>query len=156
MNNPKCPYCGGEMTINGAGNTYWYFCSCCWANSPSTKSPEAAYAAAMKRERAIKPLSYRAGHYFDDDCDYPDLCVYVNGVCPDCGQVLCRVSEATIRYPDERMYCDNDMTAEEWKHIIIETEDAMLKEAPQKKNRWPNFCPNCGADMRKEGENEAY
>ena len=153
MANPKCPYCGEVMDENDSDRirlykVYWYTCDNCGATSPYAKSAEAAYASAMRRDRAKGYLVYRAGHHWEEDgTDYPDICVYVNGYCSECGQVLCRVCETTIHYPDELMYTDKDW---DYRKELIEAEDKLLEAATQRKVNITNFCPNCGADMRGE------
>lgn len=106
MENPKCPYCGGEMVEdndrNCIGELLWYYkCTKCSSISPPYwKDRERAYAAAMKRDRAKgewgKPIWGR------DNLDRP---------------------------------------------IIIGAQCFVCK----KTNDFPTpYCPNCGADMRKE------
>jgi DNA-directed RNA polymerase subunit RPC12/RpoP len=110
MENPKCPYCGGEMKFSygydGYTNGhYWYRCDNCNALAPEADSPEEAYAAAMKQER---PKAKNIGtdyaeqdqficsecgiHLQDwvriDEDDYEDGVVheYVFRFCPNCGR----------------------------------------------------------------------
>lgn len=79
MENPKCPYCGEEMIPVAYGTTslkrmnadwvshnrseqdtrYCFQCSICESESPLADTYEAAYAAAMKREKKRKT-------YFED------------------------------------------------------------------------------------------
>ena len=55
MDNPKCPYCGGEMDVGG-DDIFGYNCICtfCGSSSPQRATLEAAYAAAMRREKKCK------------------------------------------------------------------------------------------------------
>lgn len=93
MNNPKCPYCGGEMKFSYGydgymNGHYWYRCDNCNALAPEANSPEEAYAAAMKRERARGEwtrINYEpCGH--DYRCS---VCGWLNDsatpFCPNCG-----------------------------------------------------------------------
>ena len=56
MNNPKCPYCGGEMEYYWDNNPMkpegWFFCPKCHSKAPTAKTEGEAFAAAMKRDRA--------------------------------------------------------------------------------------------------------
>jgi hypothetical protein len=61
MDNPKCPYCGDEMELYDGKELHYYHCRNCGSNAPIYTNqgrgylcltPEEAYAAAMKRDRA--------------------------------------------------------------------------------------------------------
>ncbi len=54
MENPKCPYCGGEMKydFNDDLETHWLYCPKCGARSSVVPYDDDPYAAAMKRDRA--------------------------------------------------------------------------------------------------------
>lgn len=157
MKNPKCPYCGDEqyLTIEDhreLGRMEYYLCIHCGSRSPVKKTIEKAYAAAMKRDGTKGYLVYTAGHHWEEDgTDYPDICVYVNGRCSECGRVLCRAGETTIHYPDELMYTDKDW---DYRKELTEAEEKLLEAAAQRKVSIANFCPCCGADMREEVKDE--
>lgn len=59
MESPKCPYCGEEMEFCDDGYDMSWYCPKCLAEAPVAHSEEAAYAAAMKREKKRKT-------YFED------------------------------------------------------------------------------------------
>lgn len=96
MENPKCPYCGGEMKLwdDGCG-MLWYSCPECMAESPVAHTEEEAYAAAMKRDRA-KGEWIRLGMHNGEEqfkcsvckveCYVPE-CMYepIYAFCPNCG-----------------------------------------------------------------------
>lgn len=56
MENPKCPYCGGEMLLHEVLGDYFYMCKreVCKSMAPMHSSEQAAYAAAMKRENKYR------------------------------------------------------------------------------------------------------
>lgn len=74
MENPKCPYCGGEMEYQDQWVYPFYICSNCYSQSPRTtkiKRQEEAYAAAMKRDRANgKWISNKNGWYECSKCGH--------------------------------------------------------------------------------------
>lgn len=108
--NPKCPYCGEEMEYQDQWVFPFYICPNCYSQSPRTteiKRQNAAYAAAMKRERPkAKNIGTDYGeqdqficsecgiHLQDwiriDEDDYEDGVVheYVFRFCPNCGKKL--------------------------------------------------------------------
>ena len=109
MEKPKCPYCGEEMKFSygydGYTNGhYWYRCDNCNALAPEADSPEEAYVAAMKRDRA------KGKWKWNDDNGYY--------YCSECGAV-------SPREDQDGEYID-----------------------------CPHYCHNCGADMRKETNDE--
>lgn len=54
MENPKCPYCGGEMEFQQGWVFPFYKCVDCGSTSPMRNTPEEARAAAMKRENKYR------------------------------------------------------------------------------------------------------
>lgn len=106
--NPKCPYCGGEMKLSRGRDypiigRYWYRCDNCNALAPDANSPEEAYAAAMKRaecENVGKDyadvdqfICSECGIHLQDwvridEDDYEDGIVheYAFRFCPNCGK----------------------------------------------------------------------
>lgn len=127
-NNPKCPYCGGEMemrfrhrpdgtiwkgvvdpreipydaVVTYVDDNYHYYCRNCKVNTPYRNTREEAYAAAMKR---------------------------------------CRAKGEWKEYGDY-----NGMEYEVWYHTCSACGEVGIPTF--------NFCPNCGADMRKEVNDE--
>jgi hypothetical protein len=62
MENPKCPYCGGEMRYAFNGDmvgTHFLICETCLSRSPVVSFDDDPYAAAMKRGKKRKT-------YFED------------------------------------------------------------------------------------------
>lgn len=109
MENPKCPYCGGEMRYafirNGdIDGTHFLICETCMSRSPAVSFDDDPYAAAMKRDRA------KGEWKWNDDNGYY--------YCSECGAV-------SPREDQDGEYID-----------------------------CPRYCPNCGADMRKEENDE--
>lgn len=138
MNNPKCPYCGGEMemrfrhradgtiwkgvvdpreipydaVVTYADDNYHYYCRNCKVNTPYRNTSDAAYAAAMKRDRA-------KGKWITDYCA-------VNGH----SDIYCSV-------------CNKDAT-----YFVGSSDEIHWSE------EYPAYCPNCGAEMREEAKDE--
>lgn len=112
MKNPKCLYCDQEMDAKSHTFNMWdtkfYFECLCGARTPMESIPEAAYAAAMRRDRA-------KGEWID------------KGESPFCGS-------------EGRMYFNHEYECNHCGFTVRGGE--------------PKFCPNCGADMRKEANDE--
>lgn len=93
MKNPKCPYCGEEMEPKASTGgraaitpeeiekfpwaaTRFYECKHCHSCSPYCFTPEAAYAAAMKRDRAkgkwitVSESAWEGGEYKCSACGW--------------------------------------------------------------------------------------
>lgn len=101
--NPKCPYCGEEMKFSYGydgymNGHYWYRCDNCNALAPEANSPEEAYAAAMKRDRAkgkwifvlesLLSTTYRCSHcgnYFEEHSNTLNAGRGDKKYCPNCG-----------------------------------------------------------------------
>lgn len=106
MENPKCSYCGGEMdakchTFNMWDTKFYFECSC-GARTPMESTPEAAYAAAMKREKKCKTYAedFKEKHPKADMLhtipltghDIPNLCrAIIYGETMNCPVAGCRV-----------------------------------------------------------------
>ena len=102
MENPKCPYCGGEMEYHWENNPMlpegWFYCTKCHSQAPTAKTENEAYASAMRRDRA-------KGEWI--------VHIYKLGM--------------------DRYECS---------------------ACHERNDREKNFCPNCGADMRQEGNGD--
>ena len=101
MENPKCPYCGGEMEYQDQWIHPFYICLDCYSQSPRTtkiEGQEEAYAAAMKRDRAkgkwilvlegLRSTTYRCSHcgnYFAEHSDTLNAGRGDKKFCPNCG-----------------------------------------------------------------------
>lgn len=169
MENPKCPYCGRVMARRLHNGLWSYKCPECGALSPECETREAAYAAAMKQDRAIKPLSYREDGLTDFRCKTNDSDLIYRGevrrILQDQKVVhkeravnrLTAVNACSVvrgewvhRKVRHHLPWDCPLYHDEWHCSNCDYEiDDINKE-------WWNFCPNCGAEMKKEENDERY
>lgn len=97
MENPKCPYCGGEMRYAFNGDiigTHFLICETCLSRSPVVSFNDDPYAAAMKRDR-VKGEWIEAQDYLFDN-------IYT---CSACGSEF--VLEAGTPKDNEYNFCPN-------------------------------------------------
>jgi ssDNA-binding Zn-finger/Zn-ribbon topoisomerase 1 len=75
MNNPKCPYCGGEMVLWDSGfDKVWYVCPKCHAESPTAHTEEEARAVAVPQEMSVREYVRERDR----------MCAHHNAFCDDC------------------------------------------------------------------------